>query len=196
VSKKFLETIKALDGLTYHLEYHQRRLERVLKSINAQSFHNLAELLSPPKDGLYRCRVVYDAKSIEIEYILYKKREIRTLKVKESDTIEYSFKYEERDSLEELFKQKELCDDILIIKNGYVTDTSIANVAFFDGEFWLTPKSPLLCGVTRERLIEEGMLVVEDIRVQDIKRYKKIALMNAMIDFDIIAEENLGDIIC
>ena len=185
-----------LDGEVYHLAYHQARLQRSLKSIGESTFHTLASLISPPKNGLYRCRVVYDAKSIDIEYLPYTKRVIQHLKIVNSHTIEYPFKYEMRSSIEKLFTQRGASDDILIVKNGYVTDTSIANVAFFDGETWLTPKSPLLCGVTRERLLNEAKIVEEDIRVEDIKKFKKIALMNAMIDFDIIAEENIGEIVC
>jgi len=196
VSKSFLESIKVLDGVVYHLAYHQARLERSLESIGVSTFHHLASLISPPQNGLYRCRVIYNAKSIAIEYLPYKKREIYHLKIVSSHNIAYPFKYEIRSSLERLFTQRGEADDILIVKNGYVTDTSIANIAFYNGEIWLTPKRPLLYGVTRERLLNEAKIVEEDIRVEDIKKFKKIALMNAMIDFDIIAEENIGEIIC
>jgi 4-amino-4-deoxychorismate lyase len=41
-----------------------------------------------------------------------------------------------------------------------------------------------------------GKIIEEDIRVQDLKKFSKVALMNAMIDFDIITKYNLKDIIC
>jgi 4-amino-4-deoxychorismate lyase len=193
VSKRYLETIKSLDGELFHLEYHQWRLERAL---DTKDTHNLNALLSPPKKGLYRCRVVYNHNGICVEYIPYFKHQIHSLKLVYNDTIEYEKKYENRDSLNALFKQKERADDIIIIKNSLITDTSIANIAFYDGEIWVTPKSPLLEGTTRKRFLDLGKIVERDIRVEEISSFKKLALMNAMIDFDIIAEENIEDIIC
>jgi len=193
VSKRYLETIKALDGKLYHLEYHQERLNTTLQT---NKTHNLSTLLDPPRDGLYRCRVLYDADTIKIEYIPYIKRHIRSLKLLTSETLEYAKKYEDREDLNRLFEKREGCDDILVVKNALVSDTSIANIAFYDGEQWVTPKTPLLYGTTRKRYLETGKIVEKEITVLELKRYKKVALMNAMIDFDIIAEENIGDIIC
>jgi 4-amino-4-deoxychorismate lyase len=196
VSKEFLETIKALDGVCYHLEYHQKRLEGVLHSLGSLKIHRLSSLLCPPKKGLFRCRILYDVEKIEISYIPYIKREVKSLKVIDANEIEYANKYADRTALDKLFMKKEGCDDILIVQNGFVRDTSIANIAFFDGEQWFTPKEPLLLGTTRRRLLDESKIVESEIRVEDIKQFKKVALMNAMIDFDIIAEENIGEIIC
>lgn len=193
MSRKYLETIKAQDGELYHLEYHQWRLEAAL---GIKETHQLKELLSPPKDGLYRCRVVYTKDDFEVEYIKYTKRQVTKLKLVYDDTIEYEKKYENRDEINQLFLKREDADDILIIKNSFVCDTSIANVAFFDGDIWVTPNSPLLEGTTRKRLLKSGKIILKDIKVEDIKSYQKIALMNAMVDFDIITQDNLEDIIC
>jgi 4-amino-4-deoxychorismate lyase len=84
----------------------------------------------------------------------------------------------------------------LIIKNELVTDTSIANIAFFDGEKWLTPKKPLLKGTTRARLLENGEIFEADIDVHTLKNYTQVALLNAMIDFDIISEDKQKAIYC
>ena len=193
MSKKYLETIKIDDGLIYHVEFHQSRLDNAL---NEDAVHDLENLLSPPLNGLYRCRVVYDKQNIQIDYFPYNKRSIKSLKVIYDDEIEYGHKYENREAIEKLFSQREECDDILIVKNGLITDTSIANIAFYDGDNWITPKEPLLQGTTRTRLLKEKKLIQKNIRVEELKTYKKIALMNAMIDFDIIAEDNLEEVIC
>jgi len=193
VSKKYLETIRAEDGELYHLKYHQWRLESAL---GTKKTHQLHELLSPPKKGLYRCRVLYDEENFEVEYIKYTKRQVKRLKLLYDDTIEYEKKYENRDRLNQLFSKREDADDILIVKNSLLSDTSIANIALFDGEVWFTPKRPLLQGTTRARLLKSGKIVEKEIRVEDIMSYEKIALMNAMIDFDIIAQENIEEIIC
>jgi len=196
VNKKYLETIKSVDGIIYHLQYHQQRLDGVLNSLNLPHSHNLQTMLNPPLKGTYRCRVLYDGLSMKIEYFEYIKREIRTLKLLYDDSVFYEDKYEDRDAINALFLQKGTCDDILIVKDGFITDTSIANLAFYDGLEWVTPKKPLLRGTTRQRLIESGKLVQKEILVSDLKQFRKVALMNAMIDFDIIPLENIGEIIC
>jgi len=193
VNKKFLETVKIVDGKALHLEYHQERLNRTL---NRSHIHILQSAINPPPNGLYRCRIVYDMERIDIEYLSYSKRIVNSLKLIYDDTIVYDKKYANRDIIDRLFTQKEDADDILIIKNGFVTDTSIANIAFYDEKEWFTPKNPLLKGTCRARLLATKQLKEREIKVSEIKNYKKIALMNAMVDLDIIASENIEDMIC
>jgi len=76
-------------------------------------------------------------------------------------------------------------DEIIIEKDGYLTDSSIANIAFFDGIDWITPKKPLLNGTTRERLLDMKFLRTADIKSSDIKSFSGFALMNTMIKFSI-----------
>jgi len=196
VSRKFLETIKCIDAKVYNLEYHQKRLEGVLNTFAIVQKYNLKELLSPPKKGLYRCRFVYSEHGCEIEYVAYQKRTIRSLKIVYSDEIEYSHKYLDRGLIETLFELRGSCDDILIVKSGLIRDTSIANVAFFDGANWYTPKRPLLEGTARQRYIESGLIKEKDIFVEDLREFRGVALMNAMVDFDIISIDNIGEVIC
>ncbi len=192
----FLETIKVEDGKLFHLEYHQKRYESVLSSLHVTAFQNLQSLLHPPQKGLYRCRVLYSDKSIAVSYHLYHKRKIEKLKLIFDDTIEYSKKYADRSQLDNNFAYKEDADDILMIKNDLVTDTSIANIAFFDGEKWLTPKNPLLKGTTRARLLDTKQIYEKNIYVHELVKYEKVALLNAMIDFDIIAEDKQKGLYC
>lgn len=196
MSEKYLETIKADGGKLYHLEFHQSRLNGVLKALGATQTYQLSKLLSPPKHGLFRCRVLYDVQSINVEYFPYKKRTIESFKLVYSDEIEYEKKYENRELLNTLFELRGSCDEIIIVKSGLITDTSIANLAFYDGEIWLTPKRPLLRGTTRERYLKHKKIVEKDIFVDDLRDFSKMALMNAMVDFDIIASPNLEEIIC
>jgi len=198
VKYKFLETIKILDGRIYHLPYHQLRVDNVFRAYKRDNTQQLKELLeNVPSQGLFRCRVVYDVDGdFQYEYIPYKKRLINRLKIVYNNDLVYDKKYNDRKEIEDLLKQKGECDDILIVQNGLCTDTSIANVAFYDGKRWLTPKKPLLEGTTRARLLQEGFLHEADIELSSVKSFQKMALMNAMIDFDIIAQDNLEDIMC
>ena len=193
MSSVFLETIKILDGVAFHLEYHQERLNTALQTPDR---YNLYTLINPPSNALYRCRILYDIDEIEIEYLPYTKHCVETLKLVFSKTIVYDKKYANRDEINMLLMHKEQSDDILIIKKGLVSDTSIANIAFYDGKLWFTPASALLKGTCRARLLSDGKIIEKEIRVEDIKNYKKIALMNAMIDFDIITSDNIEEIIC
>ena len=69
-----------------------------------------------------------------------------------------------------------------MLKNSLITNTSIANL-IFDGKKWLTPKTPLLNGTTRARLLESGFLSQEDINVTMLLNAKKLGIMNAMMGF-------------
>ena len=192
VNKKLLETIKAHNGVLFHLPFHQLRLESAI----GENLIELSEILNPPKSGLYRCRVVYDAEGYEVSYHPYSKRSVTKLKLIEDNSIDYAKKYVDRSALNALFEKKEDADDVLIVKNGLVTDTTIANVAFFYKNSWITPKQALLNGTTRMRLRLEGKIFEEEIYAKDIKKFDAMALMNAMIDFDIIRNKKIEEIIC
>ncbi|PNV83940.1 MAG: branched-chain amino acid aminotransferase [Sulfurimonas sp.] len=199
MSKIFLETIRAVGGEVFNISYHQERYENVLKKFNISDKQNLKEFIKPPKIGTYRCRLTYDLSkephTLNVTYHVYKKREVGSLKLVYDNNIDYSLKSACRDELDALFGLREKCDDILIVKNSLITDTTIANIAFYDSKRWVTPVFPLLKGTTRERLLREGKIFEEKIYVDDLKYFSKVALMNAMVDFDIITK-NIKEIFC
>ncbi len=182
----FMETIKIDKAKAFHLDYHELRINRALQSINASAFFSLKDIIKPPSNTLMRARIIYDKSSYFIEYFDYKARQISSLLAVESD-INYEHKYANRDSINALFTCKDKNDDILIVKDSLITDTSIANIAFFSEVRWITPKHPLLQGTTRARLIDEGFLHVEDITLNEALNFKGFALMNAMIGFHQVA---------
>ncbi len=192
----YIETIKVYNGEIYNLEYHQRRYERVLSSFGVDTFKELKNYIEAPLEGLYRCRLVYTAESVEVTYHEYVKRDVNRLKVIFDDEIEYSLKSTSREEIDALYARRGRYDDVLIVQNSLLTDTSIANIALLKDDIWYTPKKPLLEGTTRKRLLDEGKIVPKDIRIGEIDDYSKVALLNAMIDFDIIQEENIRKIIC
>ena len=98
----------------------------------------------------------------------------------------YNYKYAKRTTFDTLLNNHPDADEILIEKEGFLTDTSIANIAFYDGTHWFTPKNPLLEGTTRARLLDEKFLHTREIRRSDIPHYTHVALMNAMIGFKIL----------
>ncbi|AXX88150.1 branched-chain amino acid aminotransferase, possible 4-amino-4-deoxychorismate lyase PabC [Malaciobacter marinus] len=183
----YFETIKCEDYEVFNLSYHNKRIAKTI----ARNF-DLSEYISPLNEKLLRCKVIYNSDEIiDIKYFEYKKKEIKNFKIIKNDKIEYSKKYLNRDSLNKLFEQKESCDEIMIFKNSLLTDTSIANIAIFYDNSWITPKKPLLNGTTRQRYINSGFIKEADITLAMLKNAKKIALLNAMIDFDILEDYSL-----
>lgn len=181
-----LETIKIEEGKIHNLSYHQARCDQSrLMLFGSTDSLDLSLIIDAPQTGLYRCRILYERSLHSIEYIPYKPKEISTLRIV-SSTIDYSFKYADRSDLEALLASNKDVDEVIIEKNGYLTDTTIANIAFYDGSQWLTPETPLLKGTMRAKLIDEGFLKTANIKREDLKNYTQVALMNAMIGFRII----------
>lgn len=193
MSNTFFETIRSQDGKVFNISFHQQRYESVLRKFGVECSKDLAELIKPPRDGVLRCRLTYEiydgSHIIDVTYHNYIKREIASVKLIQSDDISYEFKSTDRQTIDALYAQRGDYDDVLIVKNGLITDTSIANIAFFDSKRWVTPASPLLKGTTRERLLAQGKIFEDEIRIEDLEKFSNVALMNAMIDFDIIAKK-------
>jgi len=191
--KKLFETIRIENGKAAHLNYHNKRLNQSRALLFG--LHNPIDittyLANPPSKGLYRAKLIYDHKEIQINYYAYKPKPIRSLKLIESD-ISYAFKALDRKHLESLREDADEYDDVLILKNGYLTDTSIANIALRQHGIWYTPAAPLLAGTTRARLLESGKLIPREIPASDIHHYDSLALMNAMIGFSILEKVSLS----
>lgn len=179
----FLETILCDHGIAHNLFYHQKRLNTTLQKFNIKTNYTLSKLILPPDQALYRCRFLYNDSSYTIEYHPYIPKQITSLRLIHDNTLDYSSKYSDRNALNKLFDARDGCDDILIVKNGYLTDTTTANIALYINNQWLTPITPLLEGTTRSRLIDEGKIVPSPLGVSDLLKAQKIALMNAMIGF-------------
>lgn len=181
-----LETIKIIDGTIHNLSYHQKRLTKSrIKLYNSNDILDLSNSITPPKNGLYRCRIVYAKKIKSVEYIPYSPKNITTMKVVPS-TIEYSLKYANRHEFEVLLRMNPKYDEVIIEHNDYITDTTISNIAFLDGERWVTPKNPLLKGTMRQKLLDDGLLEEKMIKKEDILTFKSVALINAMLGFKIL----------
>ena len=183
-----LESIKFEDGNFSNLFHHEQRMNRSLRMLcGASDYLELEEFLSridKPASGLYKCRIVYDENSMEVEFLPYVAKPITTLRVVEHDRISYEFKYCDRKNINRLFDLRRECDDVLIVKRGFVTDTSYCNIVFRKGKRWLTPWSALLRGTQRQKLLERNIIAEEDIRLEDISSFDCFKLINAMIEFD------------
>ena len=183
-----LESIKLQGGRLHNLKYHQQRMNSALGELFPETSEiDLQKSIQIPEQcqtGLFKVRVLYGPAIERIEFVPYQPRAIRSLKIVHHESIDYHLKFTDRQILQELFKQRGDCDDIIIIKNGWVTDAFAANLLFFDGQKWVTPNSPLLKGTQRQFLLDEGIISEKEIREDEISGYSKVGLINAMVGFE------------
>ncbi len=182
---RFIETIRIEEGKAWYLPYHNLRMNATRRTVWGQVPElDLSEFVHPESyRERTRCRIVYGREIEEVSYIPYHLRPVHSLKLIDCDEAEYSLKSIDRSLLDHLFARREAKDDVLIVRNGRLTDTSIANVALWNGTEWHTPSFPLLKGTHRQRLLDERRIVERDITVDDLSLYSRVRLFNAMISF-------------
>lgn len=180
------ETLCIENGSVKNIELHQARYERSLRQFygkSAVNIFNLFDLIQLPEHlqhQLVRCRIDYNAIDTQVQYFEYTRKIYRTFQPVVCDDIDYALKYANRELINQLFSQRGNCDEIIIIKNGKVTDCSIGNLIFRKGEKWFTPDTPLLAGTQREKLLRERKIYETTIYEKDISQFDEIRLINAL----------------
>lgn len=180
----FLETIKLINGVVQFPEWHNNRIIATFKNFGYKyPAHNLLNYISVPeeyKSGVVKCRMDYNEKEYRLNFTQYAIKNIQSLKLVQSNDINYAFKFCDRSKLNVLLRLKEDCDDILIVKNGKITETSFSNVCLFNGKNWITPDEPLLNGTCRQRMLLDNRIEEKPVYVDDLYKYEKIVLINAL----------------
>ncbi len=181
------ETIRIENGIPQNLEYHQNRFEKsFLLYFKEKTTVILQDLIDTPKEfsrGIVKLKLSYNNKDFNIQYDHYKYRNIQSLKLVYDNDIDYSLKYSDRSKLDDLVLRKANCDDVLIVKNGKITDTSFCNIVFYNGKKWITPQSPLLKGTARQKLLDENKIIEASITIEDLTKFSHFKLINAMLEF-------------
>ncbi len=187
-----LETIRIEEGHPLHLEYHNRRFNRSRRELfGAAEDLDLADFLTDiPFSGLWRCRVLYTLYIEKVEYLPYTLHLPRRFALVEFEE-DYAYKYADRSALTRLKSTHPEAEELLLCRDGLLTDTTIANIALRRDDIWYTPSQPLLEGSTRQRLMEEGCLFPADIPCDALGTFDELALMNAMIGFRSISQYEL-----
>jgi len=183
-----IETIKVKEGKLQHLSYHQHRFEasyyKLYKQLTSIKLHEIIEVPETYEKACVKLRFLYNQTDCFCQYDYYQPKPITTVKLVVDDEIDYSLKWVDRKAFQRLSAQKGKADEILIVKNGRITDTSFTNIIFFNGKDWFTPKYPLLHGTARARLLNEKKIFTGDIRPDDLKTFQAFKLINAMLDFE------------
>ena len=176
------ESIRVEGGQAHLLHYHQARIERSYRQLFQKKCSWKLESLLPdlPITGLHKLRFLYDDHAFTFELVPYNARKIETLKCVEINTYNYDLKLTDRSGIDQAFALRGDCDDVLMTKNGLITDASYANIVLFDGTDWVTPAVPLFEGVQRSYLLDNKKIQPAIIRLADLTRYKGFQLINAM----------------
>ena len=162
----FIETIRIQDGHVCHLSDHTDRMRRTADHFGFTAptlpTDDLASLVPDElRTGTVRCRVVYD----------HTLREVTT----------YAFKYADRAPLARPDVPLGASDELLFVRDGYLTDTSYTNLVLRRGRELVTPDTFLLDGTCRRRLLREGVVHTEPVRLHDLPTYDELLLINAMM---------------
>ncbi|MDB3981579.1 aminotransferase class IV [bacterium] len=191
------ESIRVEGGNVHLLQYHQKRLERsylyMFKKKCAWQLNSMIPEL--PKEESFKLRFLYNKDRFTFELLPYTSRKIERLKLIEIDYYSYDHKFTDRSGLDNAYKLRGDCDDVLLTKNGFLTDTSYCNILLFDGTQWVTPEKPLFEGVQREFLIDQQRVIPKQIHVNDLSDFISFQLINALNPFEENQFEAVGGIV-
>lgn len=181
-----LETIRVAGGSLQHLRWHQDRVNRSrMEVLGCPDPLPLEESIQVPElfaNGIFRCRVLYSQAITSVAFEPYVTRQLTSLALADGKRVTYTHKFADRRALSALVSGAGT-DDVIIVKDGLITDASYANLAFRRGEEWYTPARPLLQGTCRARLIAEGRIRELDIPVGVLAEFTAVKLINAMLGF-------------
>ncbi|TVQ38162.1 MAG: hypothetical protein EA384_10020 [Spirochaetaceae bacterium] len=178
-----IETIRIEGGRVWQLDYHQRRLDATRRELFPDAGPlDLRDAVPSalPSAGVYRLRVTYAEALERVELEPYRRRTVRTLACVYVDCVDYRFKWADRRELQRLLQQRGDADEIIIVRDGLVTDSSYSNLALFGGNRWVTPDSPLLAGTMRARLLDQRTISEAPVPIEELVHYTHVALINAL----------------
>jgi 4-amino-4-deoxychorismate lyase len=149
--------------------------------------HTLSSLIVVPPDipaQKIKCRFLYDAKNVEIQFHPYRKAQIENILFINHPNLNYPFKWENREILE---KGRDLLlpyQSIVFFKNKLIKDGIYSNVAFLKKGNWFTPAQPALDGTCRARLLEKDIIQPSVIKTSDLHQFEAVRLFNAMTGWE------------
>jgi len=184
------ETVCVKSGVIQYSEWHRRRFFHSFINYYGTKpdwdlFNNI-RIAEAFQKGIIKLKISYNQNSCQTKFEHYQSKAINSLRLVKDDAIDYSLKYSDRTRLNQLLQMRRNCDDILIVKNGLITDSLFCNIVFYNGEKWVTPTHPLLPGTARARLLATSIIEEREIAVADLSQFQSFRLINAMRDFDSI----------
>ncbi|WP_312824161.1 aminotransferase class IV [Epilithonimonas sp.] len=184
---RFIESIKVEDQKIFLKELHQKRMNDTFSNFGKVckiDIHSQFLNLEHEEDGLYKFRIEYDLENnFKTQIIPYAISKLSNFELVIDNEMDYNFKSADRTQLQKL-KDKSHADEVIIVKNNQITDTSYSNLLFLKDKTWFTPKSYLLNGVMRQNLLKLKKIKEAEITLDNIKKFTHFQLINALNDFD------------
>ena len=187
----YLETFLVAHRRLVRESEHRLRLARTLRCApNSPAVSRLLALAAheahqAPDVPRLRGRLVYNLHG-EADFSLqpYAPRHIETLRLVHDDHIDYALKRTDRSALDACFARRRGADDVIIVRRGLLTDTTVANLALFDPHTarWYTPAVPLLAGTHRSALLSAGVRTPPpNLTPESLVRFTRLRLFNALL---------------
>lgn len=180
----FSDVIKVRDGVFINYGLHAERI----KNTSAYFFGKELSLELAPDDipaelrsGTVKCRIEYSDEIRAVTFTPYKFKKIESVALVRDNAVEYPFKSTDRSALNNLLSASG-CDEIIIVKNGYLTDTSFSNLVLKNSSGFYTPDTCLLPGTQREFLLSRGIVKSCPVSPADLPCFDEVYFINAMID--------------
>jgi 4-amino-4-deoxychorismate lyase len=184
------ESIRVNDGQVPLLDFHQKRIELSYSAVFKKvSTYNLKECIEPflKKDGIQKCRFIYDDKNYRVEIIDYQLIEPKRIGWLRIDpNFNYSFKFFNRSFFNKINEVYSACDEIILIQNNEITDSTYCNIVIYINNEWILPKSYLLNGVERSRIISKYNFTVAPVSIDKFLLAKEYKLINSMRPFELV----------
>jgi 4-amino-4-deoxychorismate lyase len=182
---RLFESIRLADGAFHNASLHEARMAKSVKQLFGITITPDLHAISIPeecREGLFKCRLVYREDIEYVEFVPYSVRKICSARIVKADEIDYSHKFLDREVFQKLLDENRDCDELLLTRDGLITDSTYSNLAFFDGIQWFTPTSPLLEGTRRRSLLDAGLIFPREIRANELSQYSLVSFINAMTD--------------
>ncbi len=188
---RLFETIAVENFNPENLGYHQQRMDDSYRKLfKTQCHFNLKSLfveLLIPDARKYKWRFDYSSTDCKSTVELYIPKVIQRVEFVEIPSdFDYALKYVDRTFFSEIRAQFSEFDEVIMTKNGFLTDSTIANIVvqFKNDSQLYTPITPLLCGTYRKKLLEKNFLIERMIHIDEIKEINNVFFINAMLPFD------------
>lgn len=184
---RFIESIKVEDQKIFLAELHQKRMMETFAHFGSACELDIQSIfvnLKHNENGLFKFRIEYDLDNhFTTKLIPYAISQHDDFELMMADEIDYSFKYADRRPIEKLKKESD-AEEIIIVKENHITDTSYSNLLFLKDKKWFTPSTYLLNGVMRQHLLTKKKIKEAEITLDNIKEFSHFQLINALNDFD------------
>ncbi len=143
------------------------------------------------ENQIYKLRLLYEKEIEFLELVPYFPKNIQKLALVDIGDYSYNHKYTDRNMLNSFLEQKKTeiftsqkqeIDEIILVKNNQLTDTTYSNIIWTnDLKNWYSTPFPLLEGTFRTKLLSENKIFLKEITLQNYKDFSHFKLINALL---------------